>query len=154
EHALTIRALLIEKYPQHLEQAFRDQVDADLLVAGLGKGSAELWPRLEPIVKTCLESDDENIVRKLVNAYGKANADMARKVVVLLAPRWKDIATAKSTLPEKMAALRKFLNMDDNKTSSVAAFRLLLNPIGDADEEVSLDVFKALLGESTTLTAE
>ncbi len=145
---------LIEKYSKHLSPALREQVDADLLVTALGQGTEAQWPRLEPIVKTCLESDDPKIGQRLMDAYMKANAGLGRKMAALLAPRWRDVATAPSTGPEKAAAFRKFLNMDGKEPSVAAAYRLLLSPIGDADEAVSLDVLKVLLGDSKALKAE
>ncbi len=159
EHALTVRAVLIEKFPQHLPQALRNKVDADLLVIGLGKGNAALWPKLEPICKTCLASTDAAIRPKLIDAYTKANAELGGKMAVLLAPKWA-AASAKLTPDKQVAALNKFLNIDflnidpDKKTSRVPAFQLLLNPARAADEEISLGVFKTLLGESNPLTAE
>ena len=87
EHALTMRAVLIEQFPKHLPLALRNKVDADLLVTGLGKGNAALWPKLEPIVKTCLASDDAAIRLKLIDAYTKANAELGGKMAVLLAPK-------------------------------------------------------------------
>ena len=51
--------------------------------------------------------------------------------------------------------MKSFLNIDPNKkTSRAPAFRLLLNPVGAADEEISLGVFKTLLDESDPLTSE
>jgi hypothetical protein len=127
EHALDIRAMLIEKFPQQLAQPLRDPVDVDLLAVGLDKGGQALWPKLEPIFKSCLASDEAAIGRKLIEVYAKADADLAPKMEELMAPKWKEAANARWSQAEKVAALRKALSLDPGKVKQAMAdrFRLL-----------------------------
>ena len=59
EQALTLREVLLARFPRHLRPEFRDQEDVKLLTVGLSKGMI-LWPKLEPIFKTCVKSNDIN----------------------------------------------------------------------------------------------
>ncbi|GEM_PF-429222 len=108
EHALVMRALLMKKFPQHLAPAFREEFDVDLIAVGLSKGT-DAWPKLEPILQSCLESNNLAIGLKIVDCYEQANPDLARKMERLLAAKWKAAANDKLTHAEKVAAIRTSL---------------------------------------------
>ena len=108
EHALAMRDLLIEKFPQYLTPAFRATVDVDLLAEGLSQGN-DAWPKLEPILKSCLDSADFAVGKKIADVYEKADPAAAPKMEPLLATRWKEVGDAKSTRDEKAQAIRTSL---------------------------------------------
>ncbi|HEY7314628.1 MAG TPA: hypothetical protein VH643_35090 [Gemmataceae bacterium] len=105
EQALTIREALIAKFPLRLVPAFRDQDDVKLLAKGLSKDN-NLWPRLEPIFKTCLENKGINLRRELIDLYDKANAELAPKMEVVLSGHWKIAGNKKLTQADKAGAIR------------------------------------------------
>jgi hypothetical protein len=105
EHALVMRGLLIEKFPQYLTPAFRARIDVDLLAEGLTKGN-DAWPTLEPILKSCLESTDPAVGKTIVDLYEKTDPALAGKMEPLLATKWKEIGDAKSTRVEKVQAIQ------------------------------------------------
>jgi hypothetical protein len=106
EQALTIRDVLIAKFARHLGPEFRDQEDMKLLAIGLPRDNA-LWPKLEPIFKSCVQRPEINIGLKLVDYYEKANAELAPKMEVLLAREWKAAGNPKLTQAAKAEAIRK-----------------------------------------------
>ncbi len=106
EQALSIREVLITRFPRHLKPAFRDQEDVKLLAIGLSKGN-DLWPRLAPIFKTCVDSNAIPIGLKLTELYEQANADLAPKMEVLLAGKWKAAGNPRLTRAAKAEAIRK-----------------------------------------------
>jgi hypothetical protein len=106
EQALTIRENPIAKWPQRLDPEFRSQIDVKLLDIGLSK-SNDLWPRLEPIFKDCLESKGTNNCRQLIALYEKANAELAPKMEVLLAGKWKVAGNPKLTPAEKAGIIHE-----------------------------------------------
>jgi hypothetical protein len=108
DHALAMRALLIEKFPQHLLPAFRDKIDVDLIAVGLSKEN-DAFDRFEPILKTCLESNDLTTLLKIVDVYEQAKPDRAQKLDGLLAAKWKATANPKLTQAAKVVAIRKIL---------------------------------------------
>src|SRR5262249_28457590 len=74
-----------------------------LLAIGLSKGR-DVWPKLEPILQGCLESDDLTIGLKIVEMYEQAGLELARKMEPLLAAKWKLAASAK-TQADKASAI-------------------------------------------------
>jgi hypothetical protein len=106
EQALTIREVLLTTFPNRLEPAFRDQEDVKLLAIGLARNN-DLWPKLEPMFKTCLQSNAIDIDFKLIDFYEKANADLAAKMEGLLAARWKAAGNPRLTQAARAAAIRK-----------------------------------------------
>jgi hypothetical protein len=122
-YALKMRAALLEKFPKHLLPAFCAEVDADLLVVGLGKGG-EAWPELEPIFKTCLANNDPDIGLKLVEVYADAEPDLTGKMEGLLAGKWKVAGNARLTKADKVTAIRKVLSTDPGKARISRAERL------------------------------
>jgi hypothetical protein len=108
DHALAMRELLIERFPQHLDAAERAKVDVELLAAGLPRGN-DAWPKLEPIWKTCVESNDPAVGTKVADLYEQADQAAAAKMVVLLRARWKRLKDPKLTRPEQVQVLRTSL---------------------------------------------
>ena len=108
DYALVMRGLLIEKYSQHLAPALRAKVDVDLIAVGLSQGDSA-WPKLEPILKTSLESTDVAVGWKILDIYEQAKPDLAEKLEKVLVTRWKAAANPKLTHAEKAAAFRKSL---------------------------------------------
>jgi hypothetical protein len=108
EFALAVRAAVLEKFPQHLARPLRDNVDVGLVTAGLSQG-AGAWPRLAPILKTCLESDERSIGWRIAGLYEQAGPDLARMMEEVLAARWKAVANPKLQHADKVAAIRKRL---------------------------------------------
>jgi hypothetical protein len=106
EQALTIREVLLAKFSRQLKPEVRLQEDVKLLAIGLSKDN-DLWPKLEPIFQTCAESNRINIDLKLLDLYEKANAELAAKMEVLLAAKWKAAGNPKLTQAAKAAAIRK-----------------------------------------------
>ena len=108
DHALEMRRLLIAKYPQHLSPDVRDEVDVELIAVGLSKGN-DLSPKLESILKTCLESKNLAIDVQIVGLYEKANPDLAQKMEAVLAVRFKAAIDPKLTHAEKIKMIRRDL---------------------------------------------
>ncbi|MCI0682637.1 MAG: PPC domain-containing protein, partial [Gemmataceae bacterium] len=108
DHALAMRALLIERFPKHLSPAFREKIDVDLFAVGLATGG-DVWPQLEPILTTCLESNDLTIGLKIAGIYDKAKPELARKMEGLLAAKWKAAAGPNLTQAERASAIQKSL---------------------------------------------
>src|SRR5262249_41020322 len=108
DYALVMRGLLIEKYSQHLAPALRAKVDVDLVAVGLSQGD-NAWPKLEPILKTCLESTDLAVGWKILDIYEQAKPDLAEKLEKVLVTRWKAAANPKLTHADKATAFRKSL---------------------------------------------
>src|SRR5262249_6587907 len=86
DHALVMRGLWIDKFPQYLSPAFRVVIDVDLIAEGLSRGD-DAWPKLEPILKTCLESDDVPTGQRIAALYEKAAPAVAAKMEGLLATK-------------------------------------------------------------------
>ena len=105
-HALTMRDSLIEKFPQYLDPAFREPVDLVLLAEGLSKGN-DAWPKLEPILKSCLESADPAVSKRIVDLYSKADAAVAKQMEASLAAKWPEFGDANSTRAEKVEAIQR-----------------------------------------------
>jgi hypothetical protein len=123
EHALSIRAVLIDRFPQHLASGFRDQVDVDLVALALAQ--AGTWPALEPILKTCLESKDLSIGLKIVALYeAQKDPDLARKMEAVLGVKFQAAVNPKMTLAEKSAAIRNDLVRAANRAKTTLADRL------------------------------
>jgi hypothetical protein len=80
-------------------------VDVDLLAASLPRGS-DAWPKLEPVLKSCLESDDFQIGTRIADLYEKADAALAAKMEGVLTTKWKAVGDAKSTQAEKAGVIR------------------------------------------------
>ena len=124
EHALVMRDKLIAKFPQYLPPTVRNPVDLALLSAGLSKGS-DLWPKLKPIVKTCLESNDPTIVEKVVGFYEQADPDLAQNLEGLLAAKWDVAANPKLTQADRAAAIKKTLSEEASRREKSPARDLL-----------------------------
>jgi hypothetical protein len=107
EYALAMRLQLMEKFGRQLSAAFRAKVDADLIAFGL-KGNVP-WAKLEPLLKTCLESNEPAVGWKILDAYEQAQPELAQQMEKGLALRWKAIANPKLTQADKAAAIRKNL---------------------------------------------
>ena len=84
---------------------FREQDDVKLLALGLPRGD-ELWPKLKPIVESCVKSNDVGVGFKLVELYANADAQLAPKIGELLAVRWKAAGNAKLAHASRAAAVR------------------------------------------------
>ncbi len=84
DHALTMRGKLIDLFPEYLPPVFRAPIDVDLIAIGLPKGD-DAWPKLEPILKTCLESTDPDIKKRLADLQQKADPAVAQKMDALKA---------------------------------------------------------------------
>jgi hypothetical protein len=108
DHAVTIRAMLVGKVPQHLSAGFRNQVDMDLVALGLAGGKGA-WPKLAPILKACLESTDPSIGQRIADVYEQASPELAQQMDKLLAERWKTSANPQLKHADKVAAIRKNL---------------------------------------------
>jgi hypothetical protein len=106
--ALRIRGILLQKFAKDLVPTFRDNVDMGLVVAGLSRGEGA-WPKLAPLLKGCLQSDQSSIAWRVAGLYEQANPDLAQKMDDVLAARWKVVANPKLTHADKVAALRKIL---------------------------------------------
>ncbi|HMF19251.1 MAG TPA: hypothetical protein VKE98_18720, partial [Gemmataceae bacterium] len=107
DHALAMRSKLIEKFGPQLPGAFRAKVDADLITIGFKAKVA--WQKLEPLLKTCMESNEPVIGWKILDVYEQAAPDLAKEMEKDLAVRWKAIANPKWTHADKAAAIRKNL---------------------------------------------
>jgi hypothetical protein len=123
EEALDIRNVLLTRFPQHFSADFRDQVDVDLLASGLTSGT-DLWPKLEPIFKSCVESNHLNVSLKLLALYERANANLAPKMEDFLVLKWKTAANTKLTHAAKVMAIRKSLIVDPNTARITRAERV------------------------------
>jgi hypothetical protein len=108
EHALVMRSLLIEKYRQQLSLPVRGKVDAAMIAVGLSKGN-DLWPKFEPILKTCVECNDLETGWAVLNIYENAKPDLVPKMDKILAAKWKAAGNANLSYAEKVAAVRKSL---------------------------------------------
>jgi hypothetical protein len=108
EQALTIRDVLLARFSRHLGPAFRDQDDVKLLAIGLSRDNT-LWPKLEPIFRTCVESDGIQIGFAVLDLYEKANEELAPKMERILAARWKAAANPGLTHAARARAIRKRL---------------------------------------------
>jgi len=105
EQALAIREDLIAAFPRHLTREVREQDDLKLLAYGLPRGNS-LWPKLEPLFKTCVESNEINIGSKLMDLYERANLELTPKMEALLAARWKIAGKPELPRANKVAAIR------------------------------------------------
>ena len=145
-HALTMRDSLIEKFPQYLDPAFREPVDLELLAEGLSKGN-DAWPKLEPILKSCLESADPAVGKRIVDLYSKADAAAAKQMEASLAAKWPEVGDANSTRAEKVEAIQVRLTKeaDSNRVLPQVRQAQLQKLVGDTLASVKADQKKESL---------
>jgi hypothetical protein len=121
DHALAMRAALLDKLPQLLPPAVREPIDVELAAGALSKGN-EAWPKVEPVVKACLQSKERDVGMKLADLYEKANPALATNLQGLMADRWPAVANPKLTQAARAAAIRRsVLNQPDPALLAQAA---------------------------------
>ena len=119
EHALAMRDVLIQKFPQYLTPAFRLTIDLGLLAEGLSRAN-DAWPKIEPILKSCLESTDPAVGKRVVDLYKNTDPAAAKKMEPLLASKWKVVGDAKLTRDEKVQAIQE----SEDRASAAAKISL------------------------------
>lgn len=103
--ALAIRARLIEKAPQNLTPAFREKVDVDLVAVGLSQ-TADSWPRLEPILRSCLKGKDLSTGLRVANIYAKAEIPQAQDIQKIMSAEFKGMTLAPLTQNDNTKAIQ------------------------------------------------
>ena len=108
EHALLVRAWLIDKVPHYLSPAYREKIDVDLIAVSLSTGS-NAWPSLEPILRSCLQSSEVTTNLKIVDLYERADPALGARMEPVLASRWKVAGDAALSKVAKVATLRNIV---------------------------------------------
>src|SRR5262249_53725304 len=122
DHALAVRTNLLARFPKHLSRDFLEEIDVRLLARLLEQ--PKLWQTLEAIFQECAQSNNLSISAKGADLYEHADDELAKKMEPALAGRWKAVGNAKLSHAEKVAAIRKGLLGEANRSKTSAAERL------------------------------
>lgn len=108
DDALWLRDALIKRAPEYLSPAFRENVDLEVVAAGLAGGS-DGFQKLEPILKACVDHPELPMKLKVLALYEGSPPLLAMKMEPVLAEKWKVAADPKLDHAAKAEAIRTIL---------------------------------------------